>query len=497
LINFINNIEKFQTALYNSFISIQGGEDMKKTSFAIIVTTRSFFSAELAKIERDNIIGKLNSEGYDIVIPPYEATYAGAVSNAAEAKVYADYFRARMDDIDGIVVVLANFGDETSVAEAIRLSRLDVPVLVIGCDDEMGKMGLAHRRDAFCGKISVCNNLYQRGIKYTTTKNHTCKIDSGELTRELKNFEATCRTVKGLKSARVGAIGARPNDFQTVRFSEKLLQASGINTIVTDLSEIIAAANKLSSTEVIKQKAGEICAYGKVAPTISEEKLLRQARLCIAVEDWVTANNCDASAIQCWNSIENNYGCAACTVMSMMGEKGLPSACEMDVTGAVTMYALYLASGTPSGYLDWNNNYDDNRDMCINLHCSNFPKSFFGHDDMEIENLDVLSTTIDVEKCFGACKGKVSPGQMTFAKITTDDKNGKIKVYIGEGEFVEHNVETKGGVALCKIDRLQELMSYICNNGFEHHVSMCRGHVADILEEAFGKYMGWEVYRHY
>ncbi len=469
---------------------------MKKVNFGVIVTTRSFFSSELAKIERENILKKLKSEGYGITIPEYEKTFAGAVSSLKDAKVYAEYFKSHQDEIDGLLVILANFGDETSVTETIKLAKLDVPVLIVACDDETDKMHISTRRDAFCGKISVCNNLYQRNIKYTTTKMHTCKIDSDTMTDELVRFSKICRVVKGLKGLRIGAIGARPDAFHTVRFSEKLLQASDITTVTVDLSEIIEEADLLNDDKAIEDKILEIRNYGKVSEKISDEKLIKQAKLCIVIEKWIKENECQASAIQCWNSIQYNYGCATCTVMSMMGEKGMPSACEMDITGAATMYALYLASGIPSGYLDWNNNYDDDRNMCINLHCSNFPKSFFGHDDIEIENLDVLSTTIDVEKCFGACKGRVAPGDMTFAKITTDDKNGKIKAYIGEGEFVKHSVDTKGGVALCKINNLQELMSYICNNGYEHHVSMARGHIADVLEEAFTNYMGWEVYRH-
>ena len=85
---------------------------------------------------------------------------------------------------------------------------------------------------------------------------------------------------------------------------------------------------------------------------------------------------------------------------------------------------------------------------------------------------------------------------MTYAKITTDDVNGKIKVYVGEGEFTDDPVDTMGGVAVCKVTGLQDLMKYICKNGFEHHVAMNRSNVAAVIEEAFGNYLGWEVYRH-
>lgn len=173
----------------------------------------------------------------------------------------------------------------------------------------------------------------------------------------------------------------------------------------------------------------------------------------------------------------------------------MPSACEMDVTGALTMYALYLASGEPSGYMDWNNNYLDDRNKCVNIHCSNYPSSFIGK-EFEISNLDVLGKSLGFDKCFGACKANIASGPMTFAKITTDDTRGVMKVYIGEGEFTNDPVNTKGGVAVCKVDDLQGLMKFICSNGFEHHVAMNRARVAAVLEEALGKYLGWEVHRH-
>jgi L-fucose isomerase-like protein len=38
--------------------------------------------------------------------------------------------------------------------------------------------------------------------------------------------------------------------------------------------------------------------------------------------------------------------------MSMMSEKLMPSACEVDVAGTVAMYALQLASGRPSALVE-------------------------------------------------------------------------------------------------------------------------------------------------
>jgi L-fucose isomerase-like protein len=468
---------------------------MKKTVFGIIITHRAFFPSHLVLEERERLLKKLDSLGYGYVISSDKETEFGSVRTLEDSKKCAELFRKHNNEIDGILVILPNFGEELGVADAIDFAGLKVPVMVQACSDRMDRLQIENRRDAFCGKISVCNNLYQRGIKFTDTTSHVCDIDSDEFTWDISYFSKVCNVVKGLSHARLGAIGARPNSFNTVRFSERLLQAYGISVSCVDLSDIIFRALDMKVTQEVINKATEIKAYGHIPAEIGEEIIMKQAKLCLTLQKWVDENECDASAIQCWDSIQNHYGCATCLAMSMMGEEGKPSACEMDVTGALTMLALQLASGSPSGYMDWNNNYNNEKDICINLHCSNFPKSFFGT-EFEISCLDVLGTTIGQEKCFGACKAQIASGDMTFAKITTDDRNGRIKAYVGEGDFLPDPVDTKGGVALCHIPQLRSLLSYITQNGFEHHVALNRSRSADVLEEALGKYLGWEVYRH-
>jgi len=464
-------------------------------SFGVLVSTRGFFPAHLAQTGRIDILKKLQEMGHEAVILSETDTGYGAVESREDAKKCSKLFKDNKDRIDGIIVILPNFGDEVGVVSAIEMSELNVPVLVQACDDDLDKMDVDNRRDAFCGKLSVCNNLKQYGIKFTDTTQHTCSIGSEEFTKDIKFFERVCNVVKGIRKARIGAIGTRPAPFQTLRYSEKLLQASGISSCVVDLSEIIFAAQNAEVTKEVQDRAVEIKNYGRIPEYVKEDKIIKQAKLSLAIEKWIKVNECNAAAVQCWDSLEINYGCAPCVTMSMFGEKGIPCACEMDVTGALTMYAMLLASGEPAAYLDWNNNYGDDRNKCINTHCSSFPKSFFAQ-NFEISNLDVLGKSLGAEKCFGACKANIAAGSMTYAKITTDDISGKIKVYVGEGEFTGERAEIAGGAAVCEVPELRKLMKHIICNGFEHHVAMNRSNCAAILEEALGNYFGWEVYRH-
>jgi L-fucose isomerase-like protein len=301
--------------------------------------------------------------------------------------------------------------------------------------------------------------------------------------------------VKGLNGLRVGAIGTRPIGFQTMRFSEKLLQKYGITVVPVDMSEMIAAANKIDENDpAVLEKVEAIQNYGSCG-AVSKNKIAKQARFGLAIENWINENDIDISALQCWDSIEKNYGCAACVTMSMMGEKLMPSACEVDVAGTISMYALALAAQTPSAILDWNNNFAEDRNKVVCTHCSNYPKSFF-QNEIVIGSLDVLGTVLGSENTFGAVKGKVAAGKMTYFRISTDDNKGMIKSYLGEGKMTNDPYGMDGGIAVCEIPNLQNFMKYLCKNGFEHHVAMVRGHVAEILEEAIGNYLGWDLYKH-
>lgn len=472
-------------------------KNKERMCFGIIIGTRAYFNSELAKDVRKQLLKTLADEGYDYVILPEDATPTGSssIETREDGLKCAELFRQNRDRIDGIIVSLPNLGFEIGIINAISVADLNVPVLVQACDDENDKVDLDSRRDAFCGKISVCNNLYQYGIPFTDTTLHTYSIYSELLAKDINKFAGICRVVNGLRHARIGAIGARPAGFQTVRASEKLLQKSGITVVPVDLSEILGAARKIEDTDAeLLKKLEEIKCYAAV-PKEYSDKLVLQAKFGVAVERWIEANQIDAVAVQCWDSLEQNYGCAACVTMSMLGEKLLPAACEVDIAGAVSMYALTLAAQGQSALLDWNNNFAEDRNKCVCTHCGNFPKSFV-RNDLKLGTLGVLGRTLGKVNTFGAVYGKVTKGDFTFFRISTDDTKGAIKAYLGTGEITDDPYGMDGCIAVTKVNNLQTLMKYICKNGFEHHVAMVRNDVKEILNEAIEDYLGWNLYVH-
>ncbi|WP_116134096.1 L-fucose/L-arabinose isomerase family protein [Tropicimonas sp. IMCC34043] len=468
----------------------------RKVTLGVVIGSRAFFNGAPCKAAREETLAHLERLGIDACILPFEATVNGAVQSIEDAKLYAAHFAQNRDLIDGLVICLPNFGDEIAVAELIARAKLNVPILLQASNDEVDKVDVKSRRDAFCGKLSVANNFYQYGVPFTETTSHTCDTFSDEFGTDLERFARVCRTVRGLTNARIGAIGARTGAFQTMRFSEKLLQAAGITVVTVDLSEMIGAASAIGDDDPdLAAKLAAIKAYGTIPGHITAAQIGKQAKWSLAVNRWIEENECDASAIQCWRSLQDNFGCATCLTMSMMGEELMPSACEVDVMGAISMYALALASGAPSAILDWNNNYADAVDKCVCTHCGNYPKQFMGTTP-EVGELDVLGETIGRSKCFGAVKGKVQPGPMTYFRVSSDDRAGTLKTYVGQGSFTDDPFPMDGGIAVTEVARLRELMSFVTRNGFEHHVAMVRGHHADVVAEAITRYLRWPIYHH-
>jgi L-fucose isomerase-like protein len=466
----------------------------KKMTMGVIIGNRGFFPDQLAKSGREEMIQALAKAGIDCIVLGPEDSKHGAVETHDEAKRCAALFRKHSDKIDGVIVSLPNFGDERAVADTLRLAHLNVPVLVQATPDDASKMTILHRRDSFCGKMSACNNLRQYRIPYSLTRLHTVHPETADFQKDLAWFAATCRVVNGFKNLRVGSIGARPTAFNTVRYSEKLLESNGISTETLDLSEVFGRINRLKDNDSgVQDKIAEIKKYVTTSG-VPDAALMKMAKLGFVIDDWMEKTDLQISAVQCWTSMEEYFGVVPCTIMSMMSNKLLPAACEVDVCGTLSMYALALASGTPSALLDWNNNYGEDPNKAVCFHCSNLPKHFF--QDVRMDFQEIIAGTVGKDNTFGTVVGRVKPGAMSFARFSTDDTAGVMRGYVGEGQFTNDSLNTFGGVGVVQIGGLQKLLHYICENGFEHHVAANFSNTAAAVHEAAVRYWGWPMYWH-
>lgn len=472
---------------------------MKTVTVGLIVGNRGFFPAHLCESGRAEMLEVLGNAGFKVVALSSQESRYGSIESIEEARKCADLFDAHRHEIDGIVVTLPNFGDERAIANALRWCGLNVPILIHAFPDAAESMTIADRRDSFCGKMSVCNNLRQYGIPFTLTRLHTVAPKHASFQQDLADFAALCRVTSGLRNLRIGALGARPQAFNTVRYSEKLLEHSGITVETLDLYELFGWVNALADDDpAVQAKLAAIHNYVQ-ASSVPAVSLTKMAKFGVAVDGWMQRGRLQASAIQCWTAMEEFFGIVPCTLMSMMSNDLIPSACEVDIMGTVAMHILAQASQIPSALVDWNNNYGEDPDKGVVFHCSNLPKDIFtkqGAGSLTMEYQEIIAGTVGPANTYGTIYGRISRNPFTYLRVGTDDETGKVRAYVGEGEFTEDALLTFGGYGVVKVNNFQALLQHICENGYEHHVTVNPSRTAAPVYEALTKYKGWPVYRH-
>src|SRR6476660_1950625 len=255
----------------------------QKMTMGLIVGNRGFFPDHLAKSGLEEMLRVLTNAGVEVVALTPEQSKYGALETRDEVRRCADLFKKNRERIDGIIVTLPNFGEERAIADALRLADLHVPVLIQATPDDPKKMTIAFRRDSFCGKMSACNNLMQYGIPYSITTLHTEAPDSAEFAADLEWFAGVCRVVRGLRSLRVGSIGARPAAFNTVRYSEKILESQGISVETLDLSEVLGRIERMKDNDDDAQS--KLAGIKKYVDTsnVPAPALLKMAKLAAVV----------------------------------------------------------------------------------------------------------------------------------------------------------------------------------------------------------------------
>ncbi len=457
---------------------------------AIFYGNRGFFPGEVIASAREEMRCAVEKAGFEPLEMDASLTRYGAVETIAEGKQYAAFLEAHRGEFDGVVVCLPNFGDENGAYYALK--DAGVPILIQAYPDEIGKMDFAHRRDAVCGKIAMCNVLRQAGIPYTLTKQFAAHPDSAALAEDLRLFGGVCRAVKGLKHFTVGAIGARTTAFKTVRVDEIAFQRKHINVETVDLSEVFALMDNAESEKIEAKKKAltDLSDFGK----FKGEKLENIARLGVALDTLIDRYGLDSIAIRCWDELQKKYAIAPCVLLSELNGKGIPAACELDVNNAVMMQAMACASGEPVMLFDVNNNYGEDKKKVVLFHCGPAPSNMMkskGH----IEEHLMFKKTYGEGSGVGLNVGDIIATETTLGSMKTED--GELWSFVTEGKLTEDEIEKAffgcGTVFEKKEGGADDLLNYMATEGYRHHVAIAKGYWGAAVKEAFEKYLGFEI----
>lgn len=462
----------------------------QKSSFALFFGNRGFFPASLIAQARTDLPQLLRSWGHDVIMLDESATRHGAVETREEGEHYANFLRANRGKFDGVILSLPNFGDEFGAVTALK--EAGVPILIQAYPDELDKMGPALRRDSFCGKLSVMDVFQQFGVKFTTLKPHVVDPHSDKFKENIDYFDRVCRVVKGLRGLTVGAIGARTTPFKTVRIDEVTLQRHGITVETLDLAEVIARVKALPSDTTAYQAKAEFFKEYVSWAGVPDRAFDHIIKLGLVLDEIIENYHMDAIAIRCWIELQQQLGISPCVLLGALNNDMLPSACEVDLGSAISMYLLSRVSGEPPVCLDWNNNYANEEDKCILFHCGPAPKAIM-QDRGQVTDHAILETTLGKGCSYGPHVGRIMPMDFTFANLLTQD--GAINVYLGQGRFTPDPVPVNffGVAGVAEVNHLEDVLMYIGRKGHRHHVNLTRGQYQTPLREALGHYLGYQV----
>lgn len=457
--------------------------------FALYFGNRGFMPAELIAGAREDMAKAVTEAGHEYLMMDETSTRYGAVETREEGKIYHDWLKKHEGEYDGVILCMPIFIDENGAVAALQ--DAGVPILMQAYPDEIGKMDFKNRRDAYCGKFSVTDVFYQYQIPFTVMKPHVVHPLSQAFKQNLSDFAAICRVVKGMKRFNLGCIGARTTAFKTVRFDEVTLQRYGINVESFDLSELIFKVQaKADDDAIVLEKVKVLENYANFTKVPEYNKLML-AKISVVIDEYIKEYNLDAITLRCWNEMETILRVCPCVLISELNDRGIVCSCEIDLTSAITMRAMQLASGKPTACLDWNNNYGDDENKVILFHCGPVAQSLMsGKGDVTEHKMFAKN---DPGSGWGTNEGRIKPFDMTFSNGFTE--NGKLKVYVSEAKFTDDKIEKEffgcGGVA--EIPDLQNKLIKLAKGGFKHHTTVGEGHMKNVLTEAFTTYLNYDI----
>ncbi len=462
---------------------------IKKMKIGFIAANRGFFSDALAAKMRSQTVKVLREAGATVVVPSAKDTNVGCVGDLDEAATVGRMFREKQ--VEGIVVSAVNFGDEQSVALTIKESGLRVPILIVGCQEERALTPTAERRDSFCGLLSIGEALRQMDMPYSVPEVPIGFPTDASFRATAARFIAVCRVVDGVRNARYGQVGARPDDFWTCRVNEKALQKLGPTVVTLDLSEVFAAVRAMKGGAAVRRVVADMKKTIDCS-AVDDEILDRIARFEIVLNRFVADKHLDALAVQCWTSMQANLGICACSTMSRLDDRGIPAACEADIMGTLSMHALQLASGAPSCLADWNNLHNDDGELVNCWHCGVFPASWAkGKAKMGCQ--EIIAGTTGRENAMGVVEFVMKDGPVTLCRATQDGA-GAFKAVMAQGAVEPNKAKTFGAYGWVRIPQIAALYKNVLLRHFPHHVAMSRSQVGNVLWEAFGNYLGFDVF---
>lgn len=460
---------------------------MEKVKLGFVPLHRYPFDEEWAKELKGKFIKAISEKFGDVVelvYPTERDTKMGLVTDDDDAEKTIELFKNK--GVEGLVLVTLTFGDELAGARVAEEFK-GYPIMVFATKEPPVLPGGFRRSDSFCGTLSLASALYRRKIPFLF--GGIVFPEDEEFVKNLDTFIRVVSIHRRFIGARVGLIGPRPERFETVVFNEAVMAEKFKQRVVhVTLLEVVEEAKKLPDNDpAVKRVVEEISKYADLSKT-PREVLLKIAKLEVVLRKLVEAKKLSGLGFRCWTEIQRYYGISPCHVLGRLTQSGVPSACEVDIYGVLSMLIQYEASleTSPPFFIDWTIRHPEKPNVFLAWHCGNAPPALCAG-RCAIQYHSILYRDVGVECAQGTFEGKLKPGTVTITRLV--EYNGEFKLFVTRGRALEEEGPFRGSWVWVEVPDLEKVYRTLIEEGFVHHASMVYGDYVEPIVN-FAKLLG-------
>ena len=426
--------------------------------------------------------------GIEVVVPDISMTKLGVVRNLDDAAKTLQLFKD--NDVAGVIVGGMTFGHETSAVNGViaNLPR-PLPVLHFATKGKVEQNG-TRPSDSWCGQFMITSALKRRGLAFEHIP--TCFPEEPVFAQEVGRFVRACAAQRNFRGKRIGQLGARPEEFESVWWDEASLQKDFNQTVVPiDLADIFMRLDQAEPTDPeVKKVVRKIRGYADV-PEAAKDSVTVLARMEVALVRLAKEKQLDVLCVNCWTQVQLRYGICVCSVLGRLTDQGIPCACEVDVYGGATLLAAIGAGlgKTAPHFIDWTELHPTEENVWLAWHCGNAPPSLCSSDCRACINRHSIIPL----PAYGTLEFHLRPGPVTCCRLV--EYEGKFSMFIGEGEIVDLPPTVRGSYGWVKVKDAMDWERKMVEHGIIHHGVMIHDPAVAAALESFCKFNGIAVVR--
>lgn len=378
-----------------------------------------------------------------------------------------------MDTVNPDLLVVQNitFANGAYMTEILR--RFECPVLLWTLREPVIDGGRL-RLNSLTGAYSAANMLCTFGRAFS----YCFGSPEEQKTKEkINSFVRATKLKKAFRELNLLQVGHTPQGFGFGRgLDGELASVFGTNLVSIEARELINKAKTFSDEDVseyLADASSKITALDK----IDSKNVLDFARLYRAYDEYVKQNNIGALSSRCWPDFFTEFGTPVCAVLAMLNDLGVPSSCETDTYGALSMFACSYLTDKAAFFGDPVSMNEEENTITF-WHCGTAACSLAREDTGALAGVHCnrkIGPTLE----FG-CKAEPRATVFRIGK----NAEGKFRFFIAAGEVLDKPKQFLGTSLVVKTDASSaHIVNSSVLSGWEPHFAVAMGDISAELEE--------------